>query len=292
VRRRRAGILGVVAALGLWGGAWWYARSPSAVEPLTLASGTHRLDATLYSRPGSTSFIVFCHGNRRDGRRHPLYRRLLKGLSRDHNILAFDFRGYGRSTALPPYAKGFTFDFHEDVAAASDYLSRRFSVDPAEIVLMGHSLGSLQILNASKHLPSRRLVALGPTNFERIRDNPDAADFHVKKIRRNTGVEIPVKDLTAVFGYWRTDRLLTGLQAEKIVVIYGGEEPAGERLEAATGTFGKWPEGRAAVHEIAGANHMYGSESPGFWTRDIRSRVWIGQLVRRINSELNRNIHE
>ncbi len=73
------------------------------------------------------------------------------------NVLAVDFRGYGRSEGSPS-EKG----TYLDAVAAFDALAARKDVDPKRIVAFGQSLGSAVALDLALQRPCERVVLEAP----------------------------------------------------------------------------------------------------------------------------------
>ncbi len=92
--------------------------------------------------------VLYCHGN---GGNVANVMSLLPALhGRDLAVLAFDYRGYGRSTGRPNEAGTYV-----DVAAAHDYLVHERGVDPDHILLWGRSLGGAIALHRAVELSAR-----------------------------------------------------------------------------------------------------------------------------------------
>jgi pimeloyl-ACP methyl ester carboxylesterase len=104
--------------------------------------------------------VVFCHGNTGSiGDRIGLYLQLRR---LKVNILAFDYRGYGRSHGRPS-EKG----LFSDVRAALDFLVER-GVALERTVLFGHSLGGAVAVDGALHRPVAGLVV--QSSFTQLTD--------------------------------------------------------------------------------------------------------------------------
>jgi pimeloyl-ACP methyl ester carboxylesterase len=80
--------------------------------------------------------LLHSHGNAVDlGQMLPLYEQLAKLLR--CNIMAYDYRGYGRSTGRPGASTALA-----DAAAGHERLLQRFGRRPEEVILYGQSVGS------------------------------------------------------------------------------------------------------------------------------------------------------
>ncbi len=111
--------------------------------------------------PEAAATVVFCHGNTGSiGDRIGLYLELRRlGV----NLLAFDYRGYGRSDGQPS-EKG----LFADVRAACDHVVGERGVGLERIVLFGHSLGGAVAIDGALHRPVAGLVV--QSSFTRLRD--------------------------------------------------------------------------------------------------------------------------
>ncbi|MEQ8209601.1 MAG: alpha/beta hydrolase [Lacipirellulaceae bacterium] len=98
------------------------------------------------------AYVLYCHGNGED------VPRLANRLKVLHDrigvaVFAWDYRGYGRSVGTP----------HEenvvaDARTAQLWLAERAGIDPAEVVLIGRSLGGAATIAVAAEHPVRGLV--------------------------------------------------------------------------------------------------------------------------------------
>lgn len=101
--------------------------------------------------PEARGTVLYCHGRSGSiGSRLGIFRRLYR-LGVD--LLAFDYRGYGRSQGVPS-ERGLGLD----VRAAHDYLTGVQGRAPESIVLFGHSLGGAVAVDGASHRPVAGLV--------------------------------------------------------------------------------------------------------------------------------------
>jgi pimeloyl-ACP methyl ester carboxylesterase len=96
--------------------------------------------------------VLYCHGNAGNiTSRIGIYRFLRKAKV---NVLAFDYRGYGRSGGRPSEQGVFL-----DARAAWDFLTGELGEAPERIVLFGHSLGGAIAIDCAVHRSVAGLVA-------------------------------------------------------------------------------------------------------------------------------------
>ena len=116
------------------------------VEEVWLLTGDGvRINAFYRSDPASKQVLLWFHGNAENigyGLEH------LRALAKiGVNILAVDYRGYGKSEGKPDEA-----GVYQDADAAYDYLTKQRHFRAEDIIIYGHSLGGAVAVN----LASRR----------------------------------------------------------------------------------------------------------------------------------------
>jgi uncharacterized protein len=114
-----------------------------------------RLDA-LHLIDGSASryWILFCPPS--GATIHGRIRRHLQSLhAAGYNVLAFDYRGFGRNPGVPSEA-----GVYEDALTAYRHLTATLDVPPQRIILAGRSLGSAVAVELATRVPSGGLLLL------------------------------------------------------------------------------------------------------------------------------------
>jgi fermentation-respiration switch protein FrsA (DUF1100 family) len=103
------------------------------------------------ARASSIGHVLLCHGNAGNvGDRVP-HLELLSAAGLD--VLAFDYRGYGRSSGRPS-----EHGTHLDARAAREALLSRRGVDVARVLYLGESLGGAVALALALELPPAGLI--------------------------------------------------------------------------------------------------------------------------------------
>ncbi len=130
------------------------------------ADGT-RIHGWYVPRQNARAAVLFCHGNggnltHRVDTLTMLHRRV--GVS----VLIFDYRGYGRSEGKPSEAGVLA-----DARAAREWLAAREKIRPADVVLMGESLGGAVAVDLAARDGARALVL--ESTFSSL---PDVAAYH------------------------------------------------------------------------------------------------------------------
>ncbi|MEV6280856.1 alpha/beta hydrolase [Nocardia sp. NPDC051832] len=109
----------------------------------------------------SIGHVLFAHGNAGNiGDRIPIYALLTDA---GFDVLAFDYRGYGRSTGRPSERGTYL-----DARAARQALLEQPGVDPERVVYLGKSLGGGVMLELASEFPPAGLVLV--STFTGIRD--------------------------------------------------------------------------------------------------------------------------
>ena len=110
-----------------------------------------RINAFYHSNPASKQVLLWFHGNAEN-----------IGYGLDHlralatigvNILAVDYRGYGKSEGKPDEA-----GVYHDADAAYDYLIKQRHFRPEDIIIYGHSLGGAVAINLASRRPCGGLI--------------------------------------------------------------------------------------------------------------------------------------
>ena len=132
-------------------------RLPAAEKGLiqiTTSDGI-RLDALAFAHERAPAYwILFCPPAGRSI--HGVTRRHLKSLhAAGFNVLAFDYRGFGRNAGTPSEA-----GVYEDALTAYRHLTRSLDVAPDRIILAGRSLGSAVAVELATRVPSGGLLLL------------------------------------------------------------------------------------------------------------------------------------
>ncbi len=93
-----------------------------------------RLHSWWFETPRARATVLYCHGNAGSiGDRIEIFANLRR---LKVNVFAYDYRGFGKSDGEPS-EKGLC----ADVRAAVDYVTGSLGVDPARLILFGHSMG-------------------------------------------------------------------------------------------------------------------------------------------------------
>ncbi len=120
-----------------------------------------RLHGWWMEHPKAAGTVLYCHGSSGTiAHRIGVYRQLREVRV---NVLAFDYRGYGRSEGVPSERGLLT-----DVRAAYDHLVGPLGRSPEEILLFGHSLGGAVAIDAALDRQAAGLVV--QSSFTDLKD--------------------------------------------------------------------------------------------------------------------------
>jgi len=265
-------------------------------EEVVFKSDDLRLRGTLLiPQQGPRALIVLCHGNRKQGRNHRLYRTLAQLLSRRYAVLSFDFRGFGESDK--PFGNQYeSLDFSNDIARAVEFLRSRFGVPPKEIILLGHSLGALQVLNAARSLPVSLVIAVGPSDVHKENLAEAKQDYYVNKIRRHTGVILQKSNLAQAVEALKLENIFSDCLSKRLHLIFGGSEHAARDVEKYLEDFKRRCHDMTPVLTtiIVGTNHMYDTESKGLHKviDRVKGLFFGNSAVHSLATEIKRIIEE
>ena len=110
-----------------------------------------KINAFYRSNPPSKQVLLWFHGNAENigyGLEH------LRALAKiGVNILAVDYRGYGKSEGKPDEA-----GVYHDADAAYDYLIKQRHFRPEDIIIYGHSLGGAVAIDLASRRPCGGLI--------------------------------------------------------------------------------------------------------------------------------------
>lgn len=124
------------------------------LRTVNAADGT-KLAVLHLPNPAARHTLFYFHGNAEDlGDSLPLLRQLH---SSGFAILAFDYRGYGRSAGQPAEK-----NVYADTLAVLAFAQSQLGVTPAQLIAVGRSVGSGPAVELAAHSPIAGLVLLSP----------------------------------------------------------------------------------------------------------------------------------
>jgi hypothetical protein len=205
-------------------------------------------------------WVVLTHGNRKEGQGHLLYQRIRNNIREDVSVLAIDFRGYGESTFGRLSNGQSVLDRSEDIEAAVGYLRENYGVDENRIILLGHSLGAVQVLNVSKHNNYRGVIAIGPGDFNIFIGNRIRTQRYIDKFERNTGVRMSSEVMITEALRLTPESLFSSCPETPIALVFGTFDNP-ETLLFHRDRIPEQCETRISWVIIPFSGHMYGTET-------------------------------
>lgn len=209
------------------------------------------------------TWIVFTHGNRKAGQAHPLYQNITNNLDDDLSILTIDFRGFGASSADGMVTADHVLDRTDDIEAATAYLESSYGTSRQNIILIGHSLGALQVLKAGQETHYGAIIAMGPANFEVFLDNGMRMSRYIQKFEGNTGVEMTNETILLEGSTLTPLSLFSPCPLSPVTLVFGARDHGDIMLHDRPMIDALCPSNINWL-VIPLADHMYGTEIVGF----------------------------
>ncbi len=239
-------------------------------ETISYTVNGKRIAADLYRPDGSPphGYVVFLHGNRPDGRKHPLPSGLCSNLGRRYVVLAFDYPGYGDSDPMPPYRPGMVLDFQPETSAAITYLEQRFAMDPQDVILMGHSLGSVSVLDIGHRISAKLIIAIGAADAQQVISTELKIRGEVRKYQK-IGLDVPPDAMQTLYSPFFADNMLARCYPVRVVLISGEFDRGLTGLDPYVSDLnGRCPHTIERII-VPWANHMFWSE------RRYKRQLWL-----------------
>lgn len=125
----------------------------NAEEAFFTAEDGTRINGRFFHRKGAVIQLLFCHGN---GEHLSFLTDEMQWLSEqmNANVLAFDYRGYGKSEGMPSEV-----GIRQDVIAAMTWLNARTGTRPDDVVAMGRSLGGAVAIYVATESGAKAVIA-------------------------------------------------------------------------------------------------------------------------------------
>jgi hypothetical protein len=226
----------------------WTPAQPAHEEAWIDSTDGVRVHAWFYERPDAERAVLYCHGN---AETVPQNDHLMRTLSEElrASVLAFDFRGYGRTVGTPHEAGVIA-----DASAAQRWLAERTDRSVDEVVVVGRSLGGGIAAALAADNGAEALVLID--TFSRL---TDAAAWHYPWLPVSLVMDNRFDSLERVARF-RGPTSVTHGRDDRVV-----PSELGRRLhEASAGEPKTWVETLGRVHE----------QPPGaaFW-KDVRG--WL-----------------
>jgi pimeloyl-ACP methyl ester carboxylesterase len=231
-------------------------------------------------------WIVFGHGNRKEGQAGELYQYILKNLKTEATVLAIDFRGFGGSSAEGLAESEEIIIRMGDIEAAVAYLKNNLNAREDRIIVMGHSMGAAQAMVIAQVHSFALAIPIGLGDWDFVLSDSDEMKFFIEKFYANTGVRLGQEDLRREAIYLTPQSFFSKCPETPIVLIFGSQEESRQTLasyyQAAHDRCGEG----VTIVTIYLSGHMYGTESYELPTpvRKFISRIQVSYLVYVLNN--------
>jgi pimeloyl-ACP methyl ester carboxylesterase len=230
-------------------------------------------------------WVIFGHGNRKEGVTHPLYTQILNNLPKDVGVLAINFRGFAGSADDRMVENERILDRSEDIQAAVDYLIDRKGITENQIILIGHSFGAAQVANAASQGSYRLVIPIGLGDWQSVTTDPRKMMAYLRKFEENTGVTVSREQFIREGSQFISQAITDPCPTAPIAFVFAGFDDGKEPMRI------QYQKTRERCPTLVGwkvvpfANHTYGTEEsnlPVFLQR-IYSKIVLGYLVWQLN---------
>lgn len=232
-------------------------------------------------------YVILVHGNRPDGQAHPLYQAIRGALRPEVTVLAIDLRGFGASELEGSPGPKDGFDRLTDLQAAAEYLKGEFGARAKQIVLIGHSLGALQVLRAARESRFRSVIAIGPADFRLFLDPESSRREYLSKYQQVTGIRFDEKEFIEQASRFVPQALFQPCPETPIVLVFGQRDIREALSRHASSVLSACGDG-IEQRTILLADHMYGTEDDRLPEpmSGFLARSFTGMLAITLNSYL------
>lgn len=256
-------------------------------------NGTLGLRGALYlpKQNAAHPAVVFAHGRSIFGCNQTLYVVLCQKLAaRGYPVLAFDFRGFGRSSDPPKVDSPDDLDFLGDLKQAVGHMLALPGVDRDSIFLVGHSFGAGVAIRYSLDDPRvRKVVAISPPRRslelhlgEEPRNAEALEDMIEYAMRLPKG--LPREILYPVMRELVPDVLLEHADHVPVLFVEGTQERAEDR-QFLKDLYEKI-QGPKEYVAIEGAEHFYGTRR--LWRGPRPADQYRESIVEELASSIDR----
>jgi len=253
---------------------------------VTIPANSYELTGYLSEGSGeSEHWIIFGHGNRKEGEAHPLYRQILNNLPEEVGVLAIDFRGFGESSNENLAKSEDVFDRGEDIQAAVDYLVDQKGITENQIILIGHSFGAAQVAHAAHDRAYDLVIPIGLGDWQSMVSNVNQLMSYLRKYEENTGVTVSRENLFEEGLRFTPQAITEPCPIAPIAFVFAGFDDGKEPMQI------QYQKERQRCPTLVGweivpiANHTYGTEKtrlPGP-LQSLYSKIMLSYLVWRLD---------
>jgi pimeloyl-ACP methyl ester carboxylesterase len=256
-------------------------------EIVTIYSDNYELSGYLsIGNEENGPWIIFCHGNRKEGNAHPLYQKIISNINNKVSVLAIDFRGFGLSVSDNWLDDELVWNRKRDLEIAVDYIKSHFNVKNEQIILMGHSLGASQIIIAAHNVQYRLLVPIGLGDYDNVLDDENTLHDYRLKFERNTGVMMTEEIMKREGVYFRPRNLFYPCPQTPIALVFGSiEKNHVHSIYNNKHKISDGCDGMISWHTVPFSDHMFWMESRSSFrnkSKKIFSIVYLNYILNNI----------
>jgi alpha/beta superfamily hydrolase len=230
------------------------------------------------------NWIIFIHGNRKEGQSKELYRIIRQNFPEELSVLAIDMRGFGASANDGMDQAEHIILRLEDIEAATNYLEREYEVNADQIILMGHSLGAAQVMRAAQEHSFLQTVPIGLGNWDGLLESESQIKNYTEKFLNNTGVRVNQAQVSEEGKEFSSAMLFTDCPETPAWLVFASADDGLSPLAPSYQGANQRCQDELRWSVIPFSDHMYGTENkslPGL-LKDFRSRIMISLLSWRL----------
>lgn len=263
-----------------------YLSSSRPYQEIRIPANGYELTGYLSDGDGAGDlWVIFGHGNRKEGVTHPLYTQILNNLPSDVGVLAINFRGFASSADDRMVESERILDRSEDIQAAVDYLIDRKGIKENQITLIGHSFGAAQVANAASQGSYRLVIPIGLGDWQSVTTDPGKMMAYLRKFEENTGVTVSREQFIQEGSQFTPQAITNPCPTSPIAFVFAGFDDGLEPMQI------QYQQERVRCSKLVDwkiiplANHTYGTEDtrlPGP-LGSVYSKITLSYLVWQIN---------
>jgi alpha/beta superfamily hydrolase len=234
-------------------------------------------------------WIIFVHGNRKEGQNHQLFRVVRENFPLDYSVLAIDLRGFGGSIGDGDRQFPNSIDRSEDLRTTVEYLKGNYNAQNNDIILIGHSFGAAQILKDAQRQNYLLVIPIVLGNWNDLIDSPAKIRHYIKKFQTNTGVTLESEIVFQDAAHFTTQALFADCPDSPVWFVYASNDEGWEQHESPYLSLYERCQPNVKRSEIALSDHTYGTEVTRIpeLLRGIYSRYSLSFLKWRLNQILS-----
>lgn len=234
-------------------------------------------------------WIIFVHGNRKNGQNHTLYQSIRESFPREYSVLAIDLLGFGESTGEDIQQYPRSIDRSADLHTAVSYIKNNYNAEDDEIILIGHSFGAAQVLKDAQNHRYSLVMPIGLGNWDELLESQRNLQMYIRKFESNTGFSLDPGIVIQDIHQLSTQALFTDCPDSPVWFVYASNDDGLKDHDSLYRSLYERCQSDVNRSEIAISDHMYGTEEMRIPEplRGVYSRYSLSFLKWRINQILS-----